>query len=200
MKPAVWVVLSFVFAHSLLLHKEERFMIPILPIFLFLLAFIFADLIKERSFIGLVFFLINSLLSIGMVMETPQSNILNLIRYLNKTDEVKNIYSYEDTLLFFPHAYLKKEINLLQVNSDIKLQKIEWENLTCDSAIAVRKDLLNSYAKTSGLNKVDLGHFDPGILESFVIKANPKFNKRRDSIYLIKNKFCKEKNRRIFSG
>ncbi|MBM4303611.1 MAG: hypothetical protein FJ112_04730 [Deltaproteobacteria bacterium] len=178
----------FLFAHSIVPHKEERFVIPILQLFLILLvpflAFIAAD--NPRSWRLKWFVGLNLILLPLACFNIAQNNVISLVRFLHTNPNIKNIVGVEETFVLYTKAFLLKPPKLIKLSvEDVE----QLRGLDCDVLIAIRRDYekqLNQFLKFH----TKLVEFSPGPLEELVIKFNPKQNIRRGTIALYSDPKC----------
>lgn len=186
LKIILFAFVLFVFFHSLSPHKEERFMIPILPLFLVLLTPFLTELVLNKAWVRVGYFAgLNFFLLFFTTVEIPQKNIVFLMTYLDRHPEIKTLVGVKDTLVIYPSAFLRKSVTVLDTKEGFQ----PIENLDCESAVAVRKDLEPMVSKFAPQLSA-LETFSPGLLEGLVVKLNPKYNFRRAAITLYKKKGC----------
>lgn len=183
--PVLYFFLTFLIAHSLVPHKEERFVIPILPLFLILLTPLLHYWSFERKVYwrGFYFSGLNFVLLFLTSLSAPQSNVISLVRYLDKDTSLKRIVNYDNSVVLFPTAFSLRPLELIPMKPFLASAEI---SLSCDTALAVREDLLK--ADWSSFKVIQ--EFRPGFLEALLVRLNPKQNARRGAIYLIKDKSC----------
>jgi hypothetical protein len=172
--PALLYFGVFVFVHSLIPHKEERFILPVLPVFLMLLIPLLAHfyLNKKTKWRTNYFLILNLILVPWVSFSVPQNNIVALCEYLNQHPNIHSLAPMKNSLLLFPDAFLIRPITI----------KEESRDLNCDTALLTRDDLEIEPSLTEGLTRV--ARFSPAALEKLVIKLNPKQNRRRSALNL----------------
>jgi hypothetical protein len=185
--PVLFFFFSFFIAHSLSPHKEERFMIPVLPLFFILVTplveFVLAGS-GRRWRLG-YFVPLNLVLLFFTSFNTAQRNIVGLCLYLDQHESIKKVIGVEDTLVLFPSAFITRSIK----HVGITVGELEKHQYSCQDAIAVRKDVREAHPEIeSKFTKVT--EFTPGILEHLLVKINPKRNGRRGPIELYANPEC----------
>ncbi len=172
----------FLIAHSLVPHKEERFMIPILPIFIILLMPLWHHAKQMARILPLNFLIgLNGLFLVTISFNTPQRNVIGIAEYLNGHPEIRTLYGISDTLAVFPRAYLARPVTELRTESFVRVTP------DCFTLIACRSDLLNNLSH-EGFEVVAVTR--PGLTESLVIRLNPKRNSRRGPIQLFRVRGC----------
>ena len=180
--------LMFVLAHTLTPHKEERFMIPVLPLFFICLTPLihYFTLTKKQAWRFWFVVPVNLILLFLTSFSTPQSNILGLVRYLDHTPYIKRVYSVLDTLVIFPSAFSSRSIEHVEMKL---FDRESIQSISCSEVVAVRE----TYKRDSG---VDFSHltrlasFKPGPLESILVRLNPVRNARRGTIDIFGRKGC----------
>lgn len=175
---------SFVFLHSLIPHKEERFMIPVLPLFFILWAPLASYLIQVRWRVyGFLF--VNLILFVACSFSVPQKNIVFLVGQVAKDSSIQRLIGVDETLVLYPTAYGIRKVPKLEV----KGTQLSSFNLECSDAVAIRREYVE---KDKGLVR-DLkwvADFDPGPIEALLVKLNPNQNARRGGIQLYRKKGC----------
>lgn len=197
--PALSYALVFLFFHSCVPHKEERFLLPIFPILLVLAAPLFAYWWDKRKSVLdpriVSFFVLNFLLLGFLSFFTIQNNVIGLVRYLNRNSDVQDVYVYKDSVPHLPVSYAYRSplrtlepVTEMDENHLPKIRNFDPYD-ACSTAFVVRKDYF--------LNGVDPempwrleAEFASSPLEEFVVSLNPTKNGRRSSIYLFRFDDC----------
>jgi hypothetical protein len=186
---AVLFFVLFVLVHSWFPHKEERFMIPIIPIFLVLLAPLLAYFQSTRKKWRLRYFYgVNALLLLLVVTQVPQSNAIDLVRAVDRIPSIRTLVSLEDSIVLFPAAYgmHAMEIERTAISPADLMAAQTW---SCDQPVVVRVDktqlLLNLAVP---FQKV--AQFPPGLIERVLVKTNPNHNVRRAQLEVWLPKNC----------
>lgn len=173
----------FVGVHSLIPHKEERFMIPVLPIFLIMFVPVLSYWwirSTDRWRIGLIGALNGALLLLTS-FNSPQSNVIGVAQFVDENREIHRLVGVQDTLAVFPRAYLSRVIEEFRVESLVVP--------SCDAVIALRVNLGDLWKSApAGLKRV--ARFAPGFLESIVIRLNLVKNARRGAVELWQSTAC----------
>lgn len=183
--PWMMYFVVFLVVHSMIPHKEERFMIPALPFFLFLIVPMVAYLWeqgKRRRFYWAG--ALNVVLLIAVVINIPQYNVIGMVQYLEAHDDINSVVSVDKSIILFPEAYLSRDVEISEVGAISKDSQAR-----CDEVYAFRMDKLNR------LDSVDLplkriATFVPGPLEALIVKANPGKNARRGPLHLYGRAEC----------
>lgn len=178
----------FFISHSLIPHKEERFMIPVLVLFLVLLTPLVCFWFYERkSRWRIVYFSgLNLFLLVLASFSTPQTNVISLARYCNQHPEVKTILNYGNSVVLFPKAF---SLNTVQLVSTDSQQLLEAQVRSCDSVLAVREDLAGASVDWEKTFQ-PIAQFRPGFLEGLLVRLNPRQNARRGTLFLYAPKGC----------
>jgi len=169
-------------------HKEERFMIPILGTFLILLVPLAAYLLAQEKGRWRIkyFYALNLFLLFFASTNIPQRNVIGVVQYLGDRPHIKAIYSIENSLILFPSAYMKHSIEVKGASAANLPTAAE---LGCNDVMAIRPHVRSSVSNFLK-DYVLLGEFHPGLLEGWIVKANPKRNARRGPIELYGAKGC----------
>lgn len=182
----LWFFLVFLATHSAIPHKEDRFMIPIFPIFFILLAPMIQHLIEEKHTIRLkAFGTLNFLILILTSVFTSQWNTIGTARFLHRHTNYKKLVNFEDSLVFMPSAYMNRP---LLSTEEAEERSLEIEE-SCDVLYAVREDRLEAFRSLRPPVR-ETAVSQPGPLEWLIVKLNPKRNGRRAAIHLFTHEKC----------
>jgi hypothetical protein len=169
--PLLYVFL-FLMAHSLSPHKEDRFFVPILPLFLFCLVPAAAHLWRHGAHWRKVYFLsMNAGLLLLACTNVPQKNLVDLARWLEAHPEINRVDSLDGSLVLFPQAFLARPIQWTNEGG--------WKAYSsndCSRIAVIRSDIPvdDGWKKDRRLEAT----FEPAWLEQILVKTNPK-NARR---------------------
>lgn len=176
---------AFLVVHSAFPHKEERFMIPVLPLFLLLLTPLLAHFRRVGNRWRLAYFhAINGLLLVLVVTQVPQANSIELVRAVDKLPGVTKVYSLEDSIVLFPNAYglRAKQMTTEGVSRAQLVATTEW---SCDRPLVVRFDKSDFLLSVEMKNRFTRrAVFPPGLIERALIRTNPAHNLRRGQLEL----------------
>jgi hypothetical protein len=191
-RPLLPVLLFFLFffgAHSAIGHKEERFMVTVLPVFLCLLAPLLDSFwrMPNQRWRVRYFAALNLLLLIPTSFSVPQNNIIAAAGFVDHNPQIRRAVSLEQTLDFlFPLAFIERAF---PIPTAVKLDRLpefvetarERNEASCGTVYFVRQDLLEGRdLAVAGLTRV--AEFRPGPLEALVVKLNPRKNARRGAV------------------
>ncbi|NBX68882.1 MAG: hypothetical protein EBR01_07970 [Proteobacteria bacterium] len=182
--PALMFLSVFVISHSVVVHKEERFMVPVLSLFFVILTplAVHQAQVPWRKW---GFIAVNSILLLGASFSVPQRNSILVVDYLSKNSKIERVFDVNDALVMFPEAFGIRKVKRDKIRS-ADLNKIQ---LTCSDVVAIRKDELEKSTEVfTALGKST--EFKPGFLEAMLVKLNPRQNARRASILLFNVKGC----------
>ncbi len=177
-------IVLFIFLHSLLDNKLERFLIPILPLFLLVSTIGFSLYLHKTwvTFFYKTFWGINIVLLVVFSISTNQNNIIHPALYmqkqplpifLHKVLLYKKVYNtnYSSNKLFFVQEVSQIPPILDHHHIKNKFYLLSMEN---SKQIFISKKIICDFKKK----------FKPSLLEQFVIYVNPKMNSRRKTSYL----------------
>ncbi len=186
--PVIAYVGFFILTHSLVPHKEERFMIPIIPLFLILLVPLFVYLAndKRQSWRLIWFGFVNVVLLLLTSFNTPQSNVIHLVKYLGDKSQINTVLTVNESIVLYPTAYILKPPQIKTVSVE-EIEKLT--GLECSVVVAVREDYNGELKKFPTFHK-KIAEFKPGILEQWLVKLNPEQNRRRGMISLYSDPKC----------
>lgn len=190
--PALWTgmkhspllavnLIAFVLFHSFIPNKLERFLFPVLPLFIFLtaLGFLHQQKSKWQSWENraMLFFLVLNLpIAFLLASSRPQMNMIKAASYMH-TNPQKNYY-FHGSLDFWVQGYYGYQYPNLQTINDTSF----GQTLQHHKEIYVLSYQSQLFTKVCQIEKT----FSPDFGERLVIVTNPKFNKRRDTLYLHK--------------
>lgn len=187
--PLVFYFLIFLLAHSIVPHKEERFMIPVLVIFLVLLTPLvdYWSRHPKGKWRLAVFYGLNFLLLPLASFSTPQQNVIGFVQHLNDHTRIQQVNNLKESLVLIPNAFSLHSFRVEQIEDPSQLSP-DFGN--CTQVLAVREDILSVHPELETVyQKIKV--FSPGPLESLLVKLNPHRNLRRGSIFLMAPSSCK---------
>lgn len=179
-------LMLFVFIHSLIGNKLERFMLPVLPIF-FLLTLQGIYLFRENRLIKIsvkAFALVNIIIMVPIIFSRSQLNIINAAGYLSNSKHILVLYRidlWKQGYMTFNKPYPPSFSNLQNLNTH--LNTINANTLQILS-LGVLNETEFSAIKALGFSCKIENEFQPSWQERLVIQMNPKFNARRDTSVL----------------
>ncbi|MCB0417147.1 MAG: hypothetical protein H6617_08710 [Bdellovibrionaceae bacterium] len=183
----LWVFFAvFLVSHSLIPHKEERFMVPILPNLLLALVPAAQGLFSRSAARRNYFLTLNGFLLITTLFSTPQKNALELIQYLNRRPDISVLYDYEGSVVPYLSAFLQYPVRHFRLDaSNMEL----WHPEFCGSVSAVRWDWTDRLI-SQGIPLRPTAVFKPAWPEALFIRLNPLRNARRGPITLYQTPEC----------
>jgi hypothetical protein len=180
--PVVLMVALFVTMHSLVPHKEERFIVPVLPLFLLLLTPLAVWIVERRIRwrIGLFATVDGLLLALGVV-NPPQRTGMSLARFLDQHRELTDVVVASSDILL-PQVF---------VTHPIAVRESAGSVAGCETVVAVLAldRGAQPFATDSAWTRLD--HFEPGPLERLAILVNPRRNTRRGPIDVYARTSCR---------
>ena len=182
---------TFLLAHMMISHKEERFMIPALPLFLMLLTPLLTYLVERwREFPWRLGYLgvVNGVLLLLAVTSAPQRAALGLARYIDQYPEITSVAQVGDFLLV-PTVFISHPVTV----SFTKALPGEPRCGEIVAALALTK-MGQELAADPRLKVVGL--FQPGPLERLIVAINPRHNARRGPVVALVPKGCGYAERR----
>jgi hypothetical protein len=186
--PALLMFAVFLAAHSVVPHKEERFVIPALPLFLLLLTPLAVELLearRQRWRVGL-FAIANGLGLVLLVTTPPQRNVLGLAKWLDQRPGIDTVVMAQDNVLL-PSAFIGHP---LVRHKSTEVDAAERNPTGCNAVIVslvatgVAARLLESPRYR------EVARFTPGPLEAAVVWLNPRHNARRGPILVFAPAAC----------
>ncbi|NBX93425.1 MAG: hypothetical protein EB120_01610 [Proteobacteria bacterium] len=186
--PVVCYFAIFLFFHSIVPHKEERFMVPILVLFLVLLTPLALFHFQKNlpSWRVIYFCTVNFLLLPFATFSAPQSNVIGVVQYLDRKQEITTLYDLDDSMVLIPDAFSLKKFSVRHIN---ETQMFSESNRKCDGILAARRDVLDNHPELKSQFDMVL-ESKPGPLEQILVRLNPRKNGRRGSIFLFGTHDC----------
>ncbi|HAL95187.1 MAG TPA: hypothetical protein DCP55_04375 [Chitinophagaceae bacterium] len=183
--PALMFLSVFVISHSVVVHKEERFMVPVLPIFFILVTPLALYTWRNSRLRRNIFLVLNFLLLPLASFNAPQTNLIESARFVAANPQFQVVTGVGGTLFNFPEAFIPRKVEIVQVSEESFKNR---NDVACGEIVLVRKDIRETIERFNQLNF--LGSAEPGLLEQLVIYLNPKQNKRRSRIEFYSNPSC----------
>ncbi len=172
----------FLLAHTLSPHKEERFLVPVVPIFLFCLVPLAAWLREAGApwrkawFVGL-----NAFLLLVTCTNTAQRNLIQLTAWLALHPEISAVDGVGGALVFYPQALLLRKVQWASI------ARANYSNSNCSTLSLLRSDFVPDTDWNARYEKVT--SFEPGWVEKVLIRTNSK-NARRGPLVAYLPKRC----------
>ena len=174
--PAVAVFGIFVLAHSLVPHKEERFMIPMLPVLLLLLTPLAVWLMAHGPRWRVVLFAaLNAVLLPMMVFNPPQKTGMSLTRYLEAHPDIHDVI-LADKAMFIATVFITHPVAIRH--------EVPTTPPLCGTAVAALALSASGIQLGQTTGFVRAARFAPGPLERLVVAINPRHNTRRGPVDL----------------
>lgn len=176
---------TFLLAHMMVSHKEERFMIPATPLFLALLTPLLAYLIEHRDLHRwrLRYFAVaNGVLLILAVTSAPQRAALKLVEYVDAHPEVNTVLQVGDYIQV-PTVFISRPVTVEHV------KELEREP-GCSEVIAALALTKKGKELAADPRFTTAGVFQPGPLERLIVMINPKHNARRGAVVILRPTGC----------
>ncbi|MBX3040982.1 MAG: hypothetical protein KF789_09785 [Bdellovibrionaceae bacterium] len=181
---AVWImILLFVVEHSLFTHKFERFIFPLIPLVLFLLAAILLYFLRSGRRWRLGSLLIfNLILWFPATFSVPQGHLIQMALYLDGRPEMATVLNLNEAISWIPEAF-RKDGQRTHFQA-LSLDELEGRSLTCGEWVILHAPLEDKVrAKQPEFTVVK--SFNPGLIEWAAYRLNPKHNIRRAPVVLM---------------
>ena len=192
-----WPVMIFLIFHSLYPNKQERFILPILPMLLLLGTVGWQQFVTNSGFWGskiktlkvshIWFWTLNTILMVTLLFTFSKKTMIEPLVYLSKQEDVNAaIVEYNRAgMPWFPLYYLGRKIPMYRISKDYDANEVL-------SVMKTRNDFPPEYVFFFGqedlqervfnmekLLAVDLRQeqrFDPSLIDWLLHKMNPKHN------------------------
>lgn len=186
LRPVLLFFVTVLVMHTLVRHKEERFMIPLLPLFLLLLTPLLAFLIAHRdryrwrvAFLGVV----NGVLLALAVTSAPQRATIELTRYVDANPAITTISRVGDFILV-PTVFVSHPVTVRESKD------LDDAALDCNGVVAVLALTKTGKALAGDPQLTRVAEFDPGPLERLLVAINPRHNARRGPVLVLRPSRC----------
>ncbi len=199
----VWWLPTIVFlvVHSAIVNKQERFILPVLPVLMVLACIGLFHFVHERGLIGsrpqllrgllVSFFLLNTVLLVPFTINYGKRGIVSPMVYLSQqSDADRVIIDISERRQFVPFAYWKNDRSgavVLRSEGDFD-SLIENGILTPSTppryAVIVTDDHLDEKLRELGKALGDyeiVYHGQPSLIDALAHRFNPKYNRRNES-------------------
>jgi hypothetical protein len=171
--PAMAMFAVFVVSHSLVPHKEERFMVPILPLFLVGLVPLAVWILDHGARWRMALFATVNLALLGLVIRSPpQRTLMELARYIDRSPEVAEVALQRG--LFLPAAFVVRPVAARTATADQRLE--------CTGRLVVLALSERGAAVAADPTWRRVAHFEPGPIERLIVRLNPRNNVRRGPV------------------
>jgi len=170
----------FVFVHSLFANKFERFLIPMIPVILFLIAPAIAEILRtpQMKLRRWSLLAVNGLFFFGAVFFEPQAPLLALVRFANSNPAMTAFVSLDETITWYPSVFQDRPVSLRTVNSGAP------GNLDCREAFVVplpkADEILQKNPSLHPLQTIQ-----PGPIDWLAYHLNPSHNQRRAPLEIL---------------
>lgn len=185
--PAVIAFVLFVASHSAVPHKEERFLVPILPVMLLLLTPLAVWLLEHGArWRRITFAVVNTVLLVLLVLNAPQATGMKLAAWVDRHPGIQSVTLADDRILV-PMVFITHPIT---VDSASAGQRAWRADPACGNAIATLAlaKSANALAQDPALRRV--ARFEPGPLERLIVAINPRHNARRGPVEVYLRSPC----------
>lgn len=191
-----WPFVAFVAVHSLIAHKEERFMLPVMPLFLILLAAAWGEIKNNywRAFAAVVYGAA-LILSITSQSQLHLHDVMTTLR--EDHDPTPIVFMGPEAQTFFlgstqPPVYQKAKVDdiwLIETLQDAQKKYHQLPNRFV--TYAVDADKMMVILPLFGLECDVPEEYSGWWLDKIIYRFNPKHNRRRSPILLWR---CEKKS------
>lgn len=182
--PLLLIVGVFVVLHSMIPHKEDRFMVPVITAYLALLAPFSAHLLRKGSlgWRGVIFLAINVGV-VGLIAAVPtQNNTIGVVRWVGAHPGYRALWSVRVSAEPYPIGYTAGPTPPLHETHDVPADSVDPGR--CEDVMAIRSNFLAELREDLTAWE-EVAAFKPGWPERVVIMINPKHNTRRNPVHLF---------------
>lgn len=180
----LWLSIFLVLAlHSFFPQKWERFVIPVLPLMIWIVAQWAQAFWQEGAKIR-----VSALAALNLILWVPssffpaQQNIISMSLYLDENTDVKTLYRLNKNPEWITEAFIRR--------TDWKWVDVQESppEMTCDARLVMNQVDYEKMTKTEAYVVEEV--FETNALEKFAYKFNPSKNVRRTPLYLLKSSNC----------
>ena len=187
--PALFMFGVFLLAHSVVPHKEERFAIPLLPLFLVLLTPLAVYMLAAagQRWRVILFAVVNGIALVLLVSSPIQRTVLGVAEWLDHHTGIGFVVLAQNEVLM-PWAFIAHP-----VARRVGLTESDLSGEVAADCSRVVVSLADSEAadrvRASGRFR-PVARFSPGPLEAAVVWLNPRHNARRGPIVVFAPAGC----------
>jgi len=189
--PAILYFSLFIVVHSIIPHKEERFLATILPVLFILITPMIHYFLPIRStpfrWSGAI--ALNGILLYFTVFYPAEANNVNFIRFYNDHPTLTRLISFEDSMTDLPMNYTSRT-ELKGFRYATRFQTPVPLNPDCSEALIVRENLLPVASAYVHFEKYHELIFLTSPLESLLLRLNPSGNVKRSPIHMFVPSRC----------
>lgn len=176
----------FIFAHSFIGHKLERYVLPALPFFLLLTlqGLYVVGRLKIVRIAWYGFIALNCLLLPITIFSRSQLNIINAAQYLSSSDNPLLLYRidlWKQAYMTFKKPFPPNSTELAGLLENFKPHKNKSVDLL---ALGELPENMLAIIRQNGHNCTRIREFTPSWQEKIVIYLNPESNARRNTSVL----------------
>lgn len=178
----------FVGAHTLVAHKEERFLLPVAGLWLLACVPWVYSMWRTTWRWRLVCLAVGHAILGGLLaLGGFQNNVVGIMAYVKERPEIATLVSIGETLnLVVPTALAGRTLAVESVSLAQAMGRASEG--ACDQLVLVREDLAkqaSSEADDPWMPVAIEAVFEPSLLERLAITGNPRHNIRRSTIYAL---------------
>jgi hypothetical protein len=187
--PALFMFGVFLLAHSVVPHKEERFAIPLLPLFLVLLTPLAVYLLAAagQRWRVILFAVVNGVALVLLVSSPIQRTVLGVAEWLDQHPRIGFVVLAQNEVLM-PWAFIAHPVTRRVGLSESDLSgdvAADCSRVVVSLAVSEATDRV----RASGRFR-PVARFSPGPLEAAVVWLNPRHNARRGPIVVFAPAGC----------
>jgi hypothetical protein len=182
-RTVLWMILIFVIEHTLFTHKFERFLIPILPLFLLMLVPLLRQLLEdfERRKIRVVSLVtVNLLLWVPSTFFEPQGHLIDLVLYTESHPDARLALNVDDAITWVPDVF--------QSRGSLGFQPVHAAELTadriCEKPLLANEWVVDELRARDGRLQIERV-FLPGVIDRLAYRFNRAHNLRRAPLVLL---------------
>lgn len=185
--PAALAFVLFVASHSAVPHKEERFLIPILPVLLLLLTPLAAWLLWHGPrWHRITFAVLNSVLLLLVITNPPQATGMQLAAWVDQHPGIATVTLIDERILV-PTAFITHPVVVDTAAAD----RTRWPgDPACRDALVTLALAGDAATLTDDPTLRRVARFEPGPLERLIVAINPRHNARRGPVEVYLRSPC----------
>lgn len=174
----------FILQHTFFANKFERFLIPLVPIFILLLVpplMYFIRDYQNRKWRLLSLALVNGFFWIPATFSVAQGHLIDITLHFEAHPEIESYINVDQAITWLPDVFGQRGA---LSRKDISLESIQTDHVHCPAYILAKASVIAPILDSNPELKV-IKTFSSGMIEQWAYAMNPSHNERRAPLVLI---------------